>query len=287
MAKRRSDLAMVLQPPPRRTGRPAPDVLVGRRAGMTPSGYPPVDHVVQSESTLAGLDCIVSTVDGARGTLFHLHGGGFRLGGPRRLAPFSATLAARANCTVVTPAYPLAPEEPFPAALHALMDGLDALDVDGPLVISGDSAGGNLAVGLCLQGAKADGLMLMSPWLDLRVTSDGYARAAATDQMFSLASAQDGAEGYLQGHPADDPLASPVLADVAGLPPTLILAGGVEVLLDDSLTFAVNLATALVDVELRVIPDMQHVAPTFSADRAGATAGLDAVISFLGRRFAA
>lgn len=287
MAKRRSDLAKALQPPSRRTGYPASEATVARRTGMPPSKQPAFDHVIRSAATLAGVDCIVSTVPGARGTLFHLHGGGFRIGGPQRMAPFSAALAARAHCTVINPAYPLAPEEPFPGALHVLMDAFDALDVQGPLVISGDSAGGNLAVGLCLQGAEADGLMLMSPWLDLRGESEGFVRGAATDQLFSLASAKEAGETYLQGHPSDDPLASPVLADVAGFPPTFILAGGVEVLLDDSLVFANNLAKALVDVELRIIPDMQHVAPSFDIDWPGAAAGMDAMVSFLKRRFAA
>ncbi|MDB5452225.1 MAG: hormone-sensitive lipase, partial [Caulobacteraceae bacterium] len=229
------------------------------------------------------LDCVSCSVENARGTLLHLHGGGFRMGGPRRLAPFAAVVAARVGCTVIVPGYPLAPENPFPGAFHGLLAAFEELDADGPLVIGGDSAGGNLAVGMCLLGAQPDALMLISPWLDLRVQHAGFDRAAATDIMFSRESALDARAAYLQDHPPEDPLASPVLADISGLPPTFILAGGMEVLLDDSLDLAAKLATARVDVELRVVPDMQHVAPALNSEWDGSAAGLDAAIGFLKR----
>jgi monoterpene epsilon-lactone hydrolase len=187
---------------------------------------------------------------------------------------------------VIVPGYPLAPEYPFPTALVQLREAFAAIDTAQPLVIGGDSAGSNLALGLWQLGAAADALWLLSPWLDLRVTAGSYGRAAATDQLFSREMALDAREMYLQGHSPEDPLASPLLASLDGLPPTFVLAGGVEVLLDDSLALASQLASAGVDVECRVVPDMQHVAPTFGPDWPGAAAGLDAGIGFLERQFA-
>ncbi|RUN78378.1 hypothetical protein EJC47_00415 [Sphingomonas sp. TF3] len=273
-----------LSPP--RPGSPAPDALRERRTMSLPGGYPVDARIVTREIQLGPLSGISCTPPDAHGVLFHMHGGGFRLGSPARSQPFAATLAARLGCTVILPAYPLAPENPFPAALAGLRKALASVQADGPLVIGGDSAGGNLAVGLCLLGAAADALFLISPWLDLRVVSDGYDRSAATDRLFSRAMAIEARDMYLQGHPADDLLASPLLAPLDALPDSFVLAGGVEVLLDDSLAFAARLAAAGVDVECRIVPDMQHVAPTFGPDWPGAAAGLEAGIQFLKRQFA-
>lgn len=276
-----------LDPPQRRrTGRDAPAALLERRAMALPDdGFPVVHGVVTREIQLGPLRCLSCAVPEAHGVLFHIHGGGFRMGSPSRSRPFAETLASTLGCTVILPTYPLAPEEPFPAALLGLRDAFAAIDTAEPLVIGGDSAGGNLAIGLWQLGAVADALWLLSPWLDLRVKADSYVRAAQADQLFSRAMALDAREMYLQGHPPEDPLVSPVLASLDGLPATFLLVGGVEVLLDDSLALFSRLAVAGVDAECRVIPEMQHVAPTISSDWPGAAAGLNAGIGFLERQF--
>jgi acetyl esterase/lipase len=283
---RRPSATPSLALPPPRSGFAAPETLLERRTMPMPGGYPVDASIVTREVGLGPLSGISCAPPNPRGVLFHMHGGGFRLGSPARSQAFAATLAARLGCEVIMPAYPLAPENPFPAALVALREALESVKTDGPLVIGGDSAGGNLAVGLCLLDAAADALFLISPWLDLRIASDGYDRAASTDRLFSRAMATEARQMYLQEHPADDPLASPLLAPIGGLPDTFVLAGGVETLLDDSLAFAAGLASAGVDVECRVVPDMQHVAPTFGSDWPGAAAGLEASIQFLKRQFA-
>lgn len=275
-----------LTPSPLRTGVAAPAALLERRSMSLPGGYPPAADVVTREVDLGPLRCLSCSPPGARGILFHMHGGGFRVGSPHRTQPFAAALAARLGCTVILPGYPLAPEHPFPAALVALREAFAMMDTDEPLVIGGDSAGGNLAVGLCLLGAAPDALWLISPWLDLRLTSQGYDRAAGTDRLFSRSTAMDAREMYLQGHTPEDPLASPLLASLERLPRTFVLTGGAEVLLEDSLAFVAQLATAGVDVECHVIADMQHVAPTFGPEWPGASAGFEACVQFLERQFA-
>lgn len=248
--------------------------------------YPACPEVVTRKVELGPLQCLSCSAPDPHGVLFHIHGGGFRGGNPARSRPFAETVAARLDCTVILPGYPLAPEYPFPTALTQLREAVAAIGTAQPLVIGGDSAGGNLALGLWQLGAAADALWLLSPWLDLRATAQSYDRAAATDQLFSRQMAFDAREMYLQGHSPEDPLASPLFAALDGLPPTFVLAGGVEVLLDDSLALVARLASVGVDVELRVVPDMQHVAPTFGPDWPGAAAGLDAGIGFLERQFA-
>jgi epsilon-lactone hydrolase len=276
-----------LVPPAMTPGRSASPALLERRAMALPGkGYPPCPDILTQEIELGGLSCISSAAPGSRGVLFHIHGGGFRGGNPARSRPFAETLASRLGCTVILPAYPLAPENPFPAALVRLREAFAAIETTQPLVLGGDSAGGNLALGLWQMGAAADAICLISPWLDLRVTAASYDSASGTDQLFSREMALDARDTYLQGHAPDDPLASPLLGAFEGMPTTFILAGGVEVLLGDSLALFTRLVAARVDTECRVVPEMQHVAPTFGPDWPGAAAGLNAVTDFLERQFA-
>ena len=102
----------------------------------------------------------------------------------------------------------------------------------------GDSAGAGLLVAALVvmrdRGLPVPaGGVCLSPWVDLTNSAATYTTRAATDTMFSLEAAQKAAELYLHGHDPTDPLASPVYADLSGLPPLLILAGDAEVLLDD------------------------------------------------------
>jgi monoterpene epsilon-lactone hydrolase len=108
------------------------------------------------------------------------------------------------------------------------------------------------------------GLILLSPWLDLTITAGTYTSRADSDALFSKASAQEAAGQYLQGHSAEDPLASPLFADPSGFPPALLFASADESLLDDTLGFAARLAEARVPVETHIVPGMPHVWPVIA-----------------------
>ena len=125
--------------------------------------------------------------------------------------------------------------------------------------------------------------MLISPWLDLTASGASYDSRAGTDQMFSRASAHAGAEGYLQGADPKDPLASPQFADFSEFPPTLVMAGGDEVLLDDAVQLAEQLAAARRTVELHAVAGMQHVWPTLVPDLQESIDALDAISRFMVR----
>jgi acetyl esterase/lipase len=225
-----------------------------------------------------------------RGVVLHFHGGGFRLGCPESLGAYATALADRCGVAVVAPAYRLAPEHPFPAGLVDARHALTALrqSYDGPVILAGDSAGGALAAGLAALAAEEDGrppagLVLHSPWLDLTGSSRSLDSNAATDPLFSKASASQAAELYLQGHSPRDPMASPVFADVAGFPPTLISIGQGEVLLDDARTFHEALQAAGVPSELLVLPAMEHTAVCRNMELAGAAETFEATARFLDR----
>lgn len=221
-----------------------------------------------------------------RGIVLHFHGGGFRIGCPEIVAPFAAALAARCQVEVICPAYRLAPEHPFPAGLVDAQRVLRAMANDAPLILSGDSAGGGIAAGLAaLSGTRAlAGLVLLSAWLDLTVTSASYETNAATDPLFSRAAADVAAAFYLQGTSPRDPLASPLFATLDGFPPTFISIGTGEVLADDGRHFCERLRAAKVPTEFHPIPGMEHVAVTRNMSLPGAAATFTAVATFIDAR---
>jgi len=276
-------------PLPERRGQAAPPELQAKRemlaSAIASGALPPVQG--QSSADVGSVRTIrfgQPDVDGT--TIVHFHGGGFRQGAPEACAAYSAALADVTGAAVFCPAYRLAPEEPFPAALNDGMRVLRQLSgCSRRLILAGDSAGGGIAAGLaqlCVYGGlPITGLVLHSPWLDLSVTSASYRTNAQTDPLFSQASAEQAACMYLQGHVASDPLASPLLADAALYPPTFISVGRGEVLLDDSRAFYDRLVAASCRATLCEVSGMDHVAVTRGPDLPGARQVLKATLSFL------
>ena len=280
--------------PPLRPGRAADPDLAERRgqmqagvdAGVWKTEKPPL------ETTLAGRRCLRFKPEGnPRGYMLQLHGGGFRIGRPEFESLYAEALVKRCGIEVVAPQYRLAPEAPFPAGLIDAHEALKALREEigeAPLILGGDSAGGGLAASLgvlCAAegGRKIDALVLLSAWLDLRVTAASYASNAATDPMFSKESADVAAELYLQGFDPAHPLASPLLAPLAGLPPTLVSVGKGEVLADDSVLFHEKLVAAGVTSRLSAIAGMDHVAVVQGLAKLGAAETFEEVVALVER----
>lgn len=278
------------RPPPERTGRPASAEVAARREGMTGAVAAGTWRTTPApeESTLDGVRVLRFRPSGpARGVVLHLHGGGFRLGCPEMMGPYAAALAARCVVEVVCPAYRLAPEHPFPAGLNDAHKVYDALrrEGGGPLIVSGDSAGGGLAASLTAlavgEGAAPAGLILLSAWLDLTVSAGSYWSNAATDPLFSQEAAETAGELYLQGHSARDPLASPLFAAHAGFPPTLVSIGEGEVLADDGRKLHASLQAAGVAAQLHPVAGMEHVAVTRGFTLTGAAETFERVVGFV------
>ena len=277
--------------PPVRRGVDADAALVQRRADAAEfqKSQPIAAGVTFTDAQLGGVNCLVAEPPARRATILYLHGGGFRMGSARGWAGFASRLAVAAEARIVVADYRLAPEWPFPAALHDAASVYQALvgENAGPLFVGGDSAGGGLAASLAIacrgHAPMPRGLILISPWLDLTLRAETWSTRAATDRFFARESAQVAAEGYLQGHAADDPLASPLLADLAGLPPVLLFAGGAEALLGDATAFAERLASTHVTVEAHLVATMQHVWPVLFPDLPESRAALDAMAAFMRR----
>ncbi|MCF2528021.1 alpha/beta hydrolase [Yinghuangia soli] len=273
--------------PAEREGVPAPDELVERRKAVAaiPQQVEPGVDVHQQQ--YGGVPAVVVSVPEPARTVFYLHGGGYRLGEAAGWTGFASRLALAAEARIVLVDYRLAPEAPFPGALRDAAAAYDAAAEEfGPLVVAGDSAGGGLALSLAVAVRDAGrpaptGLVLISPWLDQTLDGEMYAANAATDQLFGLDAARIGSELYLQGHDARDPLASPLLADPAGLPRTQVFAGGAEVLLGDATAFAARASAAGVTVEAHLVAGMQHVWFTIFADLPESAHALDAMARFV------
>jgi epsilon-lactone hydrolase len=210
-----------------------------------------------------------------RGTIFHIHGGGFALGSAAGSVGLASSLARKTGMRAVSVDYRLAPEHPYPAGLQDVTAAYRALleqaGSAAHVVVSGESAGGNLAVELLVAG-KADGLtmpaaaLLLSPMTDLTATGSSYAGKADVDPAISAQAIRTRTADYLAGTDTDrsDPLVSPIFADLSGLPPLLIQAGSHEVLLDDATRLAVKAATDDVAVILDITPGVPHVFQAFA-----------------------
>lgn len=272
-----------------RPGRPAEPDLAALRGQMDAAALAGAwDTIPPAEPCMiGGRRALRFTVEAPRALVVHFHGGGYRLGRPEAAGPFARALADRCGVEVVCPEYRLAPEHPFPTAL---VDGLAvvtalAADCQLPLILSGDSAGGGLAASLVAmrrpETPPIAGLALHSPWLDLSVSAASYRENAASDALFSADAARRSAAAYLQGHPAEDPRASPALGRLEGFPPTLVTVGTGEVLRDDARIFARRLEEAQVEVHLAEIEGMDHTAVVRGSSLPGADRALAVTADFV------
>ena len=221
------------------------------------------------------------------GTLLYLHGGGYFACSPQTHRPITGGFARR-GLAVFAPDYRLAPEHPFPAAVDDAVAAYRGLLANGvapeTLVVGGDSAGGGLALALMLTLRDAGEPMpraavLFSPWTDLAGTGETLRSNTKRDAMFPGEGMERAAEPYLAGADSRTPLASPLYADLAGLPPLLVHAGSYEVLLDDSRRLAERARAAGTSVTLQTWPVVPHVWQLFPMPEAGQS--MDAAAAFL------
>src|SRR6267142_5099364 len=198
--------------------------------------------------------------------LLYLHGGGYFACSAETHRPITVYFALH-GFHVFAPDYRLAPENRFPAAVEDAVAFYRALLSAGyapqKIVIAGESAGGGLALSLMLALRDAGvplpaAAALFSPWTDLAATGDSIRRNNDRCAMFHGAGVAHSARYYLGDTDPRDPLASPLYADLAGLPPLLIHVGADEVLLDDSTRVAERARAAGVSVELTVWPVIPH-----------------------------
>ncbi|MGO4256400.1 alpha/beta hydrolase fold domain-containing protein [Marmoricola sp. RAF53] len=204
------------------TKRKAVDALAS--AGKAPA------RVAYREDDVAGVAVhVVTPPDRARGTLLYLHGGGYALGSARGYRGFVGHLAVAAGMTAVVPEYSRSPEAAFPIALDEMVgvyQELLAVADNHPIVVAGDSAGGGLTLALAMRLrelgiAPPSALGLICPWIDL--LADAHrTRKARRDPLITPEMLTGWVWAYAGDADPANPLISPVLGDLAGLPPIVL-----------------------------------------------------------------
>jgi acetyl esterase/lipase len=223
--------------------------------------------------------------------LLYFHGGGYVIGSLNSHRELIARLSRASGLSALAVDYRLAPEHPFPAAVDAAIAAYKWLLASGiepnRIVIGGDSAGGGLAIAtlVSLRDAVEDlpaCVVCISPWVDLEASGKSYTLRATIDPMCHKQEILNLAKTYLAGQDPRAPLASPLYANLRGLPPFLIHVGEAETLYDDSARIADRATEAGVEVVLKEWKDMPHVFQLFAPSFPETEQSIAEIAEFIG-----
>jgi len=276
---------------------------------LGPEARPMFDAMIAATAAAADVQVEAATVGGIAGFwlrpanaradahMLYIHGGGYVLGSAEAFLHFAGQIAARVGANAFVPEYRLAPEHPFPAAIDDVIAAYRGLVAEGAerIVVVGDSAGGGLTLSLLsiLASDNTKGTVLpagaavMSPWTDLALTGESFETRAEADPIFTRGVLQGFADMYLQGEDPTNPRASPLHADLEGLPPVKIDVGDNEVLLADTVRYAGRARAAGVEIALSVWEGMPHVFQSSLGQFVAAEQSVNAISDFLRRRLVA
>lgn len=202
-----------------------------------------------------------------QGVILYLHGGGYTCGDLTYAQGFGSALSDAEGVRVFCAAYRLSPEAPFPAAVEDALEAYEYLLSKGysprQILLCGESAGGGLCYALCLKLKELGreqpcGIVALSPWTDLTASGDTYEENEDKDPSLTREVLDFYAHCYAGEQNPATPLMSPLFGDLQGLPPSLILVGGDEILLDDSRRMHKRLLAQGCKSRLRIAPGMWH-----------------------------
>jgi acetyl esterase/lipase len=245
-----------------------------QRAGYEALAFPLPDATTVTPIDANGVPCEWIVADGANpdARLLYFHGGGYVIGSLNTHRHLSAAISHASGCAVLAVDYRMAPEDPFPAAVDDALAAYRFLRDNGPAgpgeasstFISGDSAGGGLTLSTMVAARDAgvpmpDAAMPLSAWTDLAGTGETMQTRRDVDPVVTDDVLNDMASSYLDGGDLKNPLASPLYADLSGLPPLLMQVGDAEVLLADTTRVVEKARAAGVDVTEEIWPEMFHV----------------------------
>lgn len=280
--------------------------MKGRLEGIAARG--PFNGIMERVAAPGGVTFAAETVGGISGwwakptqarkgaAILHLHGGWFNWGTAHAFRNLVGHIALSAGVDAFIPDYRLAPEHPFPAAIRdaeACYRGLVDTGIK-KIMLTGDSAGGNLAlVLLSITTAQAAsggiaplGAAVLSPVTDLALTGESFETRADADPYFIRSQVAGLVHSYLGETDPKNPLASPLYGDLTGLPAIRVYVGDDEVLLDDSRRYVERAVAAGVDATLDVWLGMTHGFVNGVGQLNAATQALRYIGTFLNQRLA-
>jgi monoterpene epsilon-lactone hydrolase len=268
----------------------------------------PFDAIMEQVSAPVGVVYEADRIGGVSGwwcrpetarpgqAVMHIHGGWFNFGSAQAFRHLAGHIAGGGGVATFVPDYRLAPEHPFPAAVEDVRACYTGLVEQGfsKIAITGDSAGGTLALGLLVHlaanrafgGGALVGGVALSPVTDLTLSGESWSTRAVADPYFTQPQAAELVGSYLDGNDPADPKASPLYADLKGLAPIRVHVGNDEVLLDDSIRFVERAVVAGVDARLDIWEGMVHGYLGGLGRLAASTETLQLISEFLNDRFA-
>ena len=250
------------------------------RAGMEAGSFPATEAATVTSVDANGVpgEWVTVPESDSNRRLLYVHGGGYVMGSPVTHRRLCEGIARAGECAVLNLDYRMAPEHVFPAAVDDAMAGLQFMQENGPdgpgaadsVFVGGDSAGGGLMLATLLAArergvAMPDGGVGISVWSDLAITGESIQTRSGVDPLITDDSmVTNMAAMYLGEADAKTPLASPLYADYAGLPPLILQVGDHEVLLSDTTRVAERARAAGVEVTEEVWDEMFHVWHAFA-----------------------
>jgi len=247
-----------------------PDIEEMRTAYETFLAQAPIaDNVEIRPVNAGGVPSLAIVPAGEAGVgILYLHGGGFTVGSAYGYRPLVSALVAAAGVGALVPDYRLAPEHPFPAAVEDALAAYRWLlgQRPGGVVVAGDSAGAGLACSLMLSARTQDlpmplAALFLCPGID--PTTNAILSAAGGEPPEDLRKLTSSIEAYLDGHPVEDPVVNPLVADLSGLPPMLVQAATGDLILPDARVLVDRALEHGVDAELDLYPADTHVFHVF------------------------
>lgn len=200
-----------------------------------------------------------------QGVILYLHGGGYTCGDLDYAKGFGSTLAVKCGNRVFCAAYRLAPENRYPAALDDAVESYRYLLAKGytpeHITLCGESSGGGLCYALCMKLRELSlplpcGIIAISPWTDLTASGESYARNESVDPSMKKELLYFFADAYIDDR--KNPYASPIFGDLSAMPPSLLFAGGDEIMLSDTTELHKLLLGSGCESDLYVSPQKWH-----------------------------
>ena len=272
--------------------KPIPREIKANRAFLDAGARPLIEGVKGTLVNANGVTAEMQIPEGAASdaVILYFHGGGYVGGSIASHRNLTGNLALASKCQLLSVEYRLAPENPHPAAVEDAINSYKWLLSEGyepkKIAISGDSAGGGLAIAAQLK-IRDEGLPLpvasapISPWIDMGLSGDTMSSRQSRDPLIRLDLIREFKSQFLgPNNNSNDPYASPLQADLSGLPPMLIHVGDDEMLLSDSERLAEKASAAGVSVTLEVWPEMIHVWHTFVGLFPEAQDGINRIAEF-------